>query len=1044
MRYFIKKKFILLLIVAAFVLKPSTGFTQVTVQDSLELVAFYNATGGNNWSNNQFWLSSLPVSNWHGVTVANGRVSFLLLAQNNLTGQIPASISNLSAMVFLALDFNQLSGSIPPEFGSLSNLGTCYLNNNQLSGNIPSTFGNLTSLGYLHMENNLLTGSIPSNFSNFSKLINAVFDNNQFTGSFPSPPGSFPALTLLSITHNLLDSIPHTIGNMTALNSLDMSYNHLKDSIPYSIGNLTALNTLNLDNNQLSGAIPSSLGNFPNLNTLDVSYNQLTGSIPSTISNDHNLEDLYLNNNHLSGAVPSSFSYIAPQGPYINITNNNLTFAGMQVIVPYANIGEADYAPQYPIPLIKQNNLLAVAAGDTKDNTYYWYKGAALVATITGDSAFTAPSTGNYSVAVTNSIATELTLTSDTVYTISHVSDSLALIALYNSTNGANWIHHTNWLTNNPLNTWYGITMQTEGVAGINLVNNNLTGYILPSLDSLSYLKTLNLGGNKLTFTGLEALAKVYPFAVYSPQAFIAVHQKDSLLSVSAGGTLSNNYYFWFNGSNFVYEGVNDSTYIATGNGAYSVIVSNNIADSLALYSDTVIIYLHKNSVQDSLALVDLYNKTNGAAWATNTNWLTKAPLNTWYGISTDDTGRVTDIELSNNNLTGYIPSSIGNIAYLQDLSMEGNILTDSIPSSIGNLTALSNLEIGYNQLSSTIPSSLGNLSNLEGMDLSGNLLTGSIPSAIGNLSNLSYLILAGNQLSGPIPSSLGNLSLLGDLELEYNQLSGTVPSSLATLANSGQLSYLGLDDNKFTFAGMEAIAQAYNTADSIAEYWPQASIPLNRIGNNLFVSAGGTLAHETFRLYKNGLLDSTKTGDSSFIVPTGYSYSIIVTNSIANELTLYSDTINFNSLQVQLCPPLANTTITSQFTAPSYQWQLNTGSGFNNITDNSNYTGTQTASLQLKNIPSSWYGYQYRCVANGNNTTYSLQFEDVWTGAISSAWTNASNWSCGAVPDGNTDVIINSGATVVLSADASVRSITVNPGASFTVMPPYILTITH
>ncbi len=62
-------------------------------------------------------------------------------------------------------------------------------------------------------------------------------------------------------------------------------------------------------------------------------------------------------------------------------------------------------------------------------------------------------------------------------------------------------------------------------------------------------------------------------------------------------------------------------------------------------------------------------------------------------------------------------------------------------------------------------------------------------------------------------------------------------------------------------------------------------------------------------------------------------------------------------------------TTLISNLTGTSYQWQLNTGFGFNNISDNSNYSGTNTNSLILINFPLAWNNYQYRCRVDGNNS---------------------------------------------------------------------------
>lgn len=144
------------------------------------------------------------------------------------------------------------------------------------------------------------------------------------------------------------------------------------------------------------------------------------------------------------------------------------------------------------------------------------------------------------------------------------------------------------------------------------------------------------------------------------------------------------------------------------------------------------------------------------------------------------------------------------------------------------------------------------------------------------------------------------------------------------------------------------------------------------------------------------------------------------------------------------LCPATASTALTSNLTGTVYQWQLNTGSGFTNITNNANYAGATAATLQITNAPSSWTGYQYRCVTDGaNSTVFTLGFVNVWNGSISNAWETAGNWSCNTIPDIYTDVIINSGA-VVVNSNGICRSIRVNPASSVTVNTGFKLTVAH
>ena len=145
-----------------------------------------------------------------------------------------------------------------------------------------------------------------------------------------------------------------------------------------------------------------------------------------------------------------------------------------------------------------------------------------------------------------------------------------------------------------------------------------------------------------------------------------------------------------------------------------------------------------------------------------------------------------------------------------------------------------------------------------------------------------------------------------------------------------------------------------------------------------------------------------------------------------------------------ELCAPIASTILKSDIKGINYQWQLNTGTGFVSITDNSNYIGTNTDSLQINNIPSSWNGYQYLCLADGvASNTYILKFVNRWTGALNNSWENPDNWSCGSIPDSNTDVVINRG-TVVVNSNVSIRSLKLNAGVNFTVNVGFVLSITH
>lgn len=245
-------------------------------------------------------------------------------------------------------------------------------------------------------------------------------------------------------------------------------------------------------------------------------------------------------------------------------------------------------------------------------------------------------------------------------------------------------------------------------------------------------------------------------------------------------------------------------------------------------------------NTQDSLALLSLYDSTNGNSWTNHTNWKTMAPVSTWFGIGVTGS-RVVSITMMGNHLTGGIPVEIGNLSALTTLILMDNELMGGLPSTIGNLTALVQLQI------------------------------------------------VARYLSGPLPTELGKLTNLKFLDLFSNQFSGKVPVSLTTLPN---IETIDLSYNSFTFDGMEEMVQTYKNPGFFL-YTPQNIIPIYNSGTKLSVQIGGTLARDTVRWYKSGSgLVATVIGDDSFTPSSAGVYHAEATNSIATELTLVSDSI--------------------------------------------------------------------------------------------------------------------------------------------------------
>lgn len=264
-------------IIGSVFISPEVYKTVAT--DSLALVDIHNklnhATG---------WDLTKPVYRWPGVLVINERV--------------------------VELDINTFStntqGSVSAEIGKLTGLRKLSIKGT-LSGTLPASIANLTKLVYLHIETNgTITGTLPDDIHKLSAL-KYLSLKKIITGNIPSAIGQLVNLTDLNLSGgSITGSIPNEICNLTKLNFLDLSRNQLTGNIPSNIGNLKNVNTLHLSDNKLSGVIPVSVGNLDSISYFSASNNQLSGSIPDVFSGCTKLETIILNNNQFSGDIPLS------------------------------------------------------------------------------------------------------------------------------------------------------------------------------------------------------------------------------------------------------------------------------------------------------------------------------------------------------------------------------------------------------------------------------------------------------------------------------------------------------------------------------------------------------------------------------------------------------------------------------------------------------------------------------------------------------------------------------------------------------------------
>jgi hypothetical protein len=114
------------------------------------LIAFYEALGGSDWIQRDFWASNRPAGEWHGVeTDEDGRVIALTVYDNNVTGTLPPAVCALERLQTLHLSFNKLSGPLPDGLGNCRALKNLWLKGNKISGRLPDSVAVLPELEYL-------------------------------------------------------------------------------------------------------------------------------------------------------------------------------------------------------------------------------------------------------------------------------------------------------------------------------------------------------------------------------------------------------------------------------------------------------------------------------------------------------------------------------------------------------------------------------------------------------------------------------------------------------------------------------------------------------------------------------------------------------------------------------------------------------------------------------------------------------------------------------------------------------------------------------
>eukprot|EP00884_Botryococcus_braunii_P021319 jgi/Botrbrau1/7871/Bobra.9_2s0047.1 len=237
---------------------------------------------------------------------------------NQITGnitEVSLGLAEMTQLEYLDLSGMMLVGPLDTACGlaSTDRLKELNLAQNALSGEIPACILGMSSLQEIHLDQNLLQGAIPTIPSSTPLIYFTAaeqmggFTGGGLNGPLPENLAAFPQLSFLDLSGNMLTGpLPQRLP--PTLVDFRVSYNFLTGTIPSGFGDNSALKTLELGNNEFIGTLPPAVARNKNMKLLDVQSNHLEGELPEDWSQAPKLVYLTLQNNRFTGDLPASLA----------------------------------------------------------------------------------------------------------------------------------------------------------------------------------------------------------------------------------------------------------------------------------------------------------------------------------------------------------------------------------------------------------------------------------------------------------------------------------------------------------------------------------------------------------------------------------------------------------------------------------------------------------------------------------------------------------------------------------------------------------------
>eukprot|EP01036_Dinobryon_divergens_P034106 gene34106-44064_t len=664
---------------------------------------------------------------------SNGQITRIQLI--GITGRLPPSIGNFSALEKLWLTGRFSSGAIP----------------NCITGAIPSFIGNLKRLTYLDLSHNQLTGEIPYSFRNLSALEILYLKNNRLIGS-----------------------IPTWIGNLKNLQYLDLSTNQLTGVIPESVTKLTQLHMLILnDNALLSGQIPTNIGDIENLLELDLRNNNFSGPIPSSIVECRQMYNLLLTNNSFNGSIPNVVIY------YVNLDDNQLTGT---LPDKYCCQGAGDiigrgFSAQRnrlsgTIPVCSCSNstllMLSLTSNNLVGSISNMQQHTNIQIIKLADNSLTGFLTGLTGLTKLQSLNLSNNDFSGTIPTSFGLLKGLVTLDL----------RHNQFYGRIP-SALCNLTLLSSFYTANNLFNCYPTCLSLPRQDFTTTMQHCQSEQDAV----LCELAASFSLSTKMRSVIISSEQVlhgSSLDLTSSQSNQFGEYLYYLKHQVFVENAVSYSlsfdpvsfNYL-TYNGMHiyddkwqqlfyiELFDFNTPADLPGVGSTPPLLITARGFyiqirpiVLDNTAMeyfITVTTQCTGKGWTCSGGYA--ASFCSWTGVSCAKGTSVTSLSLHGYGLQGVIPPSIG------------------------LLTSLMTLDLSFNKLKGSLPSSMGRLISATSIDVSSNMLNGTIGDSIRALPRLVYFSASNNGFSGPLP--IFTADSLINLNLDTNNFQGIISADL-------------------------------------------------------------------------------------------------------------------------------------------------------------------------------------------------------------------------------------------------------------------------